>query len=180
MSTLYEETKDTKAAEKILLEGIKIFPKNVELLYALGVVYEKTDRVSESIMEMQNILKIDPEHADALNFIGYSYAERNINLEEAEKLIIKALQLKPDSGYIIDSLGWVHFKQNKLDSALTHLKKAMELLPDDYNIVEHLGDVYHKMSNIKKAREMYKRAIQLAPDNDTLKKKLSDLANEKK
>src|SRR4030065_1945303 len=110
---------------------------------------------------METVLRLDPGNAEALNFIGYSYADRGINLEEAEKMIIQALKLKPENGYIIDSLGWVHFKQNKLDSALTHLKKAMELLPDDYNIVEHLGDVYQKMGNIKKAREMYKRAIQL-------------------
>jgi tetratricopeptide (TPR) repeat protein len=130
LSSLYEETKDAVKAVKILDDGITLSPQSVDLHYALGVIYEKTNRFPESIKEMETVLQLDPENAEALNFIGYSYADRGINLEEAEKMIIRALKIKPDNGYIIDSLGWVHFKQNKMDSAIKYLKRALELLPD--------------------------------------------------
>ena len=123
-------------------EGIKIVPKDIDLHYALAVLYEKTNRLSESIKEMEKVLEIDPKNAEALNFIGYSYADRGINLEEAEKMIMKALEIKPDNGYLMDSLGWVNFKKNKLSSAEKYLKQALELLPDEVDIIEHMGDVY--------------------------------------
>ena len=59
---------------------------------------------------MEKVLEIDPNNAEALNFIGYSYADRGINLDEAEKMIVRALEIKPDNGYMMDSLGWVYFK----------------------------------------------------------------------
>ena len=131
----------------------------------MGVIYEKTNRLSESIKEMEKVLEIDPENAEALNFIGYSYADRGMNLEEAEKMIIKALKIKPDNGYLMDSLGWVNFKKNKLNSAVKYLKQALELLPDDVNIIEHMGDVYVKLNKIKEAQEMYNRALKIDPKN---------------
>ncbi len=174
LSSLYEENKEMGGAENILREGINILPKSVDLHYAVGVIYEKTNRFPESLKAMAYVLSIDPENAEALNFIGYSYADRGINLDEAEKMIVKALKIKPDSGYMIDSLGWVYFKQNKLDSALANLKKAMALLPDDPNVIEHLGDVYAKMGKLKEAREMYNRAFKIDPKNSSLQKKIED------
>jgi len=179
LSSLYDENKDLAAAENVLLAGIKIFPQNVDLRYSLGVIYEKTNRFAQSIREMEIILSIDPDHADALNFIGYSWADRGINLQEAEKLILRALELKPGNGYIIDSLGWVYFKQNKLDSALKHLKEAMRLMPNDATIIEHVGDVYLKMENYKEAQEMYENALKINPQNKSLQKKLEDLKERK-
>jgi len=174
LSSLYEENKEMAAAENILREGIKILPKSVDLHYASGVIYEKTNRFPESLKEMETVLSIDPDNAEALNFIGYSYADRGINLDEAEKMIVKALKIKPDNGYMIDSLGWVHFRKNKLDSALKNLKKAMELLPDDANVIEHLGDVYAKMGKAKEAQKMYNRAFKIDPKNSSLQKKIED------
>jgi len=179
LSSLYEENKEMGAAENILREGIGILPKSVDLHYAIGVIYEKTNRFPESLKAMENVLSIDPDNAEALNFIGHSYADRGINLDEAERVIVKALKIKPDSGYMIDSLGWVHFKQNKLNSALANLKKAMELLPDDANVIEHLGDVYAKMGKVKEAQEMYNRAFKIDPKNSSLQKKIEDATNKK-
>ena len=128
---------------------------------------------------MEKVLEIDPKHAETLNFIGYSYADRGIHLEKAEQLIVQALKIKPDNGYILDSLGWVHFKQNKFDSSLTHLKRALELVPDDASIIEHLGDVYLKIGQDKEALEYYRKAVKSAPDNRELRKKLDNLMNKK-
>jgi tetratricopeptide (TPR) repeat protein len=179
LSSLYEDAKDSVAAENILREGVKIAPREIDLHYALGVIYEKTNRLSESVKEMEMVLAIDPDNAEALNFIGYSYADRGMNLEEAEKMIVKALKIKPANGYLIDSLGWVHFKKNQLSSAVKYLKQALELLPDDVNIIEHMGDVYVKLNKTKEAQEMYNRALKIDPKNSPIQKKLEDLTGQK-
>jgi Tfp pilus assembly protein PilF len=128
---------------------------------------------------MEMVLAIDPDNAEALNFIGYSYADRGMNLEEAEKMIVKALKIKPDNGYLIDSLGWVHFKKNQLNSAVKYLKQALELLPDDVNVIEHMGDVCVKLNKTKEAQEMYNRALKIDPKNSPIQKKLEDLTKQK-
>lgn len=175
LSSLYEDGKDLAAAEKTIVTGIERVPGNTDLHYMFGVILDKTERFEESIRQMEKVLEIDPKNADALNFIGYTYAERGINLGEAERLILQAMELKPDNGYIIDSLGWVYFRQNKLESALKHLKRALELLPDDPNILEHLGDFYLKTGHPGEALNFYRRAIEIAPDSLILKKKIDDL-----
>jgi tetratricopeptide (TPR) repeat protein len=175
LSSLQEDNKDVQAAEKTLKEGLSVFPENVELYYTLGVLYEKTNKFDDSIRQMDAVLRIDPNHADALNFIGYSYADRGINLDEAEKMIKKALRFKPGSGYIIDSLGWLYFRQNKIDEALKYLQEAYTALPGDSAIAEHLGDVFFKAGRIKEALDAYQKALKLAPDNKTIQKKLHEL-----
>jgi tetratricopeptide (TPR) repeat protein len=179
LSSLYEEAKDIVAAENILVEGIKIAPLDIELHYALAIIYEKTNRLSESINEMEKVLKIDPNNAEALNFIGYSYADRGINLDEAEKMIVRALEIKPDNGYMMDSLGWVYFKQNKLSNAEKYLKQAMELLPDEAEIIEHMGDIYVKLNKTKEAREMYERVLKIDSKNSSVQKKIEDMTKYK-
>ncbi len=128
---------------------------------------------------MQTVLKLDPDHAEALNFIGYLYADRGIHLDEAERMIKKALQLKPGNGYMIDSLGWVYFRQNRLDEAIRYLKEAAEALPEDAAISEHLGDVYIRSGQIREAVEAYEHAIRFNPESEALKKKLDDLVRKK-
>jgi tetratricopeptide (TPR) repeat protein len=94
-------------------------------------------------------------------------------------MIIKALKIKPNNGYLIDSLGWVYFKKNKLNSAMKHLKQALELLPDDVNIIEHMGDVYVKLNKTKDAEEMYNRVLKIDPKNSLVQKKLEELIKHK-
>ena len=179
LSSLYEEKKDMATAEKTVVEGIRRFPRNTDLHYILGTILEKTNRFEESIKSMEKVLDIDPQNADALNFIGYSYADRGVNLDVAEQMILQALKIKPENGYIIDSLGWVYFKKNQYDSALQHIRKALSLLPNDANIIEHLGDVYLKIGQDKEALEYYQKAAKIDPDNGALKKKIDNLLNKK-
>ena len=179
LSVLQEEEKDIAAAERTLRDGLLALHRNVELHYALGVLYEKNNRFEESIREMESVLKIDPNHADALNFIGYSYADRGIRLDEAEKMIRKALQLKPGSGYIIDSLGWIYFRQNKIGEALKYLREAAAAMPEDSAIAEHLGDALLKDKRAGEALEVYRGALKLSPGNKSLQKKIDDLRKQK-
>ena len=118
-----------------------------------------------------------PENADALNYIGYTYAEQGINLDEAEALIKKALKLKPEDGYIIDSLGWVYFQKGNYKKAVKLLEKAVESNAEDAIIKEHLGDAYLKNNLNNKALEMYEKALELEPQKQELQKKIDTLRN---
>lgn len=178
LASLYQDEKKFAEAEKILKEGLLFSPRNEELHYRLGVVYEAANRFDDSIRAMEDVLKIDPNHADALNFIGYSYADKGLHLQKAEEMIKKALEIKPGSGYIIDSLGWVYFKQNKNDLAIKHLREASTRLPEDPLIAEHLGDALAKEKLIKEALDAYRRALKLNPKLEGVAAKIEKLRKE--
>jgi tetratricopeptide (TPR) repeat protein len=179
LASLYQDEKKFAEAESVLKEGLLFAPRSEELLYRLGVVYEAANRFEDSIQAMEGVLKIDPEHADALNFIGYSYADRGIHLQKAEEMVQKALRLKPGNGYITDSLGWVYFKQNKNDLAIKYLKEATAIMPDDPLIAEHLGDALAKKGAIEEAIEAYRRALKLNPKMDGVSAKIEKLLKKK-
>jgi tetratricopeptide (TPR) repeat protein len=128
---------------------------------------------------LKKVIEINPKHADALNYLGYSYADKGINLEEAHSLITRALELKPDNGYIMDSLGWVYFKSGKYDEALKHLLRAAELVKDDPAVLEHIGDVYKLMGFKGKAKEYWGKAVEFHEKEEGIKerieKKIQDL-----
>jgi tetratricopeptide (TPR) repeat protein len=108
-----------------------------------------------------------------LNYIGYTYAEQGIRLDEAMELIRRALKIKPDSGYIIDSLGWVYYQKGLYDEALKYLLEAAKLVPNDPTIVEHLGDVYYKKKMYEQSLEKYEKALTLKhPEEDKVKEKI--------
>jgi tetratricopeptide (TPR) repeat protein len=125
---------------------------------------------------MRQVLKIDPDNVDALNYIGYTYAEQGVRLDEALFLIQKALKLKPNSGYIIDSLGWVYFQKGQYEKAVATLLKAATLTGKDPTIQEHLGDAYHKLKEYKKALQYYKKALSLEhPEEKRIKEKIAEV-----
>jgi tetratricopeptide (TPR) repeat protein len=111
-----------------------------------------------------------------MNFLGYTYAEAGLHLEEAERLIKAALRAKPDSGHIIDSLGWVYYKQGLYDKAVEELQRAFEKVPTDATVAEHLGDAYLKQGRHREALQIYRRALDLEnPDLPRLKEKIKKL-----
>jgi Flp pilus assembly protein TadD len=127
---------------------------------------------------MKEVVVLDPKNADALNHLGYTYAERGIKLHKAEQLIKKALELKPDNGYITDSLGWVYYQKKEYPRAVEWLEKAHQLVPDDPIITEHLGDGYLKVNKKEDALQMYQRALELKPEEaqgKVLRKKIEEL-----
>lgn len=175
LASLYEKSGNYSEAIQALKKALSLKPDDDELLFYMGVLYEKASLFDESIAVMQKILEHNPDHADALNFIGYSWADKGIYLDKAERLIKKALKLKPNDGYIVDSLGWVYFKQNKLRKAISELEKAFELVPNDSTIAEHLGDVYTAIGDIEKAREFYHKALKIDPSKQNIINKINAL-----
>jgi len=137
-----------------------IDPKSMDLLFELGVIYDQQGKTELAIEQMVAVLALNPEHADALNYLGYTYADKGIHLDEAEAMIKKALSYKPDNGYIIDSLGWVYFKKGLFEEAFQQLKRAVELIPDDPIVLEHLGDIYIQMNDPATAHKYYEQALQ--------------------
>ncbi len=176
LASFYEDAKEYDKGLQILNSGLGIAPKNVTLLFRLGVIQDKSGDKPACVATMKNVINLDPDHASALNYLGYTYAEKGINLDEAEKLISRALIQKPDDGFITDSLGWVYYQKGLYKKAVEYLEKAVELTDADPVITEHLGDAYQKEKRLDKALEAYKKAISNAeaPVSD-LKKKIEEL-----
>ena len=176
LGSFYEENEEFYKAERVLKRAIEIDPKNTELHFRLGVVYDKWNKKEASIESMKTVISLDPQNANALNYIGYTYAELGINLDEAERLIKEALKYMPDDGYITDSLGWVYYKKGLYKEALKFLKKAVNLVPDDPTILEHMGDTYLKINDKKKALMFYERSLlNREKDKAGIEKKIQEL-----
>ncbi len=162
-------------AAKVLEEGIGHNPKNADLHFNLGTVYDKLNRFDDVVRAMEVAIKLDPHHADALNYLGYSYAERGVKIDQAVSLTKRAVALKPSNGYYIDSLAWALFKSGMLTEALMELKRAVALAEDDPVLYEHLGDIYATQRNLSEARESWLHALELDPSNSKLMDRFRDL-----
>lgn len=161
MAVFREEQGKVEEALYILEEGLEKFPQDLDLLYRKGIMLDKLNRKDDAILVMKHILEIDPDNAEALNYIGYTYADQGIRLEEAEKLIKSALKQKPDDGYILDSMAWVYFRMGKYKTAQEYIDKALNNVPDDPIITDHAADIYRALGNVKKALYFYQKAIDL-------------------
>jgi Tfp pilus assembly protein PilF len=175
-SYFYEEDNQWDLAIQALTAGLGKVERPQEIHFRLAVLYEKQNKRPESIQQIKKVLELDPNNADAQNFLGYSYAEVGTNLDEAEKLIQEALRTKPDSGHILDSLGWVYFKKGQYAKAVVELERAHRLMPQDSTVAEHLGDVYFQMKRYRDALRIYRQALTLENANPaTLRKKIAQV-----
>jgi tetratricopeptide (TPR) repeat protein len=166
LATIFKEMRMFEKSENVFLKGIKQDGDNTKLMYSLGVLYDLWGKKNKSQALMKKVLVLDPTDANALNYLGYSYADMGINLKEAETLIKKALEYKPGDGYITDSLGWVYFKQGNFKKALELLTEAVAKVPNDPVLLEHLGDALVKNDRNGKALEIYKKSLRYM-ENDT-------------
>lgn len=155
-------------ASQAFEEGIRHNPKNADLHFNLGTAYDKLNRFDDVERAMETALSLDPHHADALNYLGYSYAERGIKIDQALSLTKRAVALKPENGYYVDSLGWAFYKSGMLAEALTEIKRAVSLVGDDPVIYEHLGEIYMKQQKTADAREAWLHSLEIDPSNEKL------------
>ncbi len=161
----------TSAFEK----GLEYHPNDENLRFNLGAAYDKLDRFPDVVREMEAVLALNPEHADALNYLGYSYADRGINGEKAVELTRRAVALKPDNGAYVDSLGWALFKIGRVAEALREIQRAAELVKDDPVIFEHLGEIYLTQEHQEAAKDAWIRALELDPRNEKLIKRFREV-----
>ncbi|HVT18293.1 MAG TPA: tetratricopeptide repeat protein [Thermoanaerobaculia bacterium] len=138
--------------------------------FLLGAAYERTGKRSEAVTEFRRVLGLDPDFHAALNYLGYMYAERGENLDEARSLVERAVALDPDNGAYVDSLGWVYFRLGRYEQARATLERATHLETADATVQEHLGDVYGALGQVERAEVAYRRALELG-GNDPEKAK---------
>jgi tetratricopeptide (TPR) repeat protein len=149
-------------------------PDEPDLLYDHAMAAEKIDRLPTMESSLRKLIGLRPDHAHAYNALGYTFAERNIRLDEAQTLIEKALALAPGDPHIIDSMGWVLYRKGQLESALQWLRKAYDIRPEP-DAAAHVGEVLWKLGRTADARAMWQAAHGLDPDNETLKETLARL-----
>lgn len=164
---LLREAKRLNDAFIVLESALTSQPDNPELLYEAALTAERIGKPEILETHLKHLLTLKPEHAHALNALGYSWAERNIRLPEAEAMINKALVHMPDDPFITDSLGWVLFRQGKLEAALKALEKAYRISADP-EIAAHLGEVMWTLGRKDEASQLMNEAAKKNPDNDVL------------
>ena len=158
---------EASAAFDLLESSLSVQPNQPELLYESALLAEKLGRTEVLEAKLRNLIQISPEHAHAYNALGYSFAERNERLEEAQQLIAKALQLSPEDPFILDSMGWVLFRRGDSAGALTYLQRAFALRPDP-EIAAHLGEVLWAMGRRDEAKKTWREAEKANPGNEAL------------
>lgn len=152
-------------------KALGINPHNLSTLEALANLCERLDKKGESFNIFRKIIEIDTTNATALNYVGYTFAQKNERLEYALELIDRALLLDPNNGYFLDSRGWVFYQMGEYEKALEDLERATDIV-EDAVILEHLGDVYMKLGEQEKAREAYEKALKFNSETKRLKAKL--------
>ncbi len=164
---LLREAGQHAEALDVVEKALKTEPRNAELLYESAMLAERLDNLEHMENRLRRLIQLEPDHAHAYNALGYTLADRGVRLDEARELIEKALQLLPDDPFILDSLGWVLYKENRLEEALSVLQHAHSLRPDP-EIAAHLGEVLWVLDRRDEALEVWDKAKLTAPNNETL------------
>ncbi len=141
------------------------------VMFALAVTYERVGPFEKSVEVFEELIARNPQHDQALNYLGYSLADRGVKLDYALELLTRAVAIQPDNPAYLDSFGWIYYKMAKYKPALKYLEQAA-MLDNDPVIFDHLGDAYYTTGKRKEARQWWNRALELSPENQEIKEKL--------
>ncbi len=172
LANTYLVFKKPEKSLAVFEEMLENAPDNIDALFGLGAAYQTLGNFEMAETYLRKTLQRQPNHAHALNGLGYLYAEHSTRLDEAETLIKRALQQAPENGAYLDSLGWVFFRQGRFAEAVETLEHARQQLPEHVDILMHLGDAYHKIGETQKAERTWKAAQKLDPDNSDILERL--------
>jgi tetratricopeptide (TPR) repeat protein len=136
-------------------------PEKQAVTFQRGAMFERQKDYEAAEQQFRKVIAADPRNAGALNYLGYMFADRDVRLDEAQQLITKALEIVPGNGAYLDSLGWVHFRQNRLDQAADELRQALDSKDtgDDPTVHDHLAEVYFKQGKVKEAIQQWESAV---------------------
>ena len=171
---LLRDAQRHREAFELLTQALSKEPEQPDLLYDLALTAEKIERFDLLETNLRKLIQVKPDHAHAYNALGYSFADRNLRLPEARKLIEKALEISPEDYFIIDSMGWVLYREGDLKGAARELRRAYSGRPDA-EIGAHLGEVLWVMGERDEARRIWDESLKAGPDNETLQKTIKRL-----
>jgi tetratricopeptide (TPR) repeat protein len=168
-------------ARKRFAEAVNYYTRAIALIpkpdkrhwtywYARGTSYERLKKWPLAEADLQKALQLHPDQPLVLNYLGYSWIDQNHNLRQGMALIEKAVALKPDDGYIVDSLGWAHYRLGNHKEAVRYLERAVELKPEDPVLNDHLGDALWKVGRQREARYQWEHALTLKPEPEEVDK----------
>ena len=155
--------------------GIEALPANNDkansvYYYYRGICEERSKQWSKAEADMRKALELQPEQPHVLNYLGYSWIDQGINLDEGMKMIKRAVEQRPDDGYIVDSLGWAYYRIGNYEDAVKNLERAIDLKPEDPTINDHLGDAYWRIGRTLEAKFQWAHARDLKPEPEELPK----------
>ena len=179
LGNIYRGNEEFSQAAEAYSQDIALIPvptrNDWTLFYYRGIAYERMKQWEKAESDLRRALALEPDQPMVLNYLGYSMVEKKINLLEAMEMVRKAVELKPNDGYIVDSLGWAHYQLGEYDEAVKQLEHAVELKPADPVIADHLGDAYWRVGRQLEARFQWQHAKDNKPevaDLERIEKKL--------
>ena len=161
-------------ANDVLAQASKKYPDDVDLLYEQSMMAEKLNRLADMERLLRRVIQLKPDHQQAYNALGYSFADRNVRLPEARELIQKAMTLSPGEPSITDSMGWVEYRLGNKPEAVRLLREAYKGQPDA-EIAAHLGEVLWVSGQTDEARQVWREARKRDAGNDVLRETLTRL-----
>ncbi|NSY37962.1 tetratricopeptide repeat protein [Leisingera sp. ANG59] len=171
LGDLLRQQEDYAAAARAYDKALDKTPEDSSsrwfLFYARGICHERLDQWPQAEADFRASLDLDPNRPQVLNYLGYSLVEKHSKLDEALDMIERAVAARPDSGFIVDSLGWVLYRMGKFEEAVAHMERAVELMPVDPVVNDHLGDVYWAVGRAREAEFQWKRALSFIDPEDT-------------
>lgn len=162
MADVYEKAKDWAAMSQVLDQADKLSTEKDDKAavdFMRGAMYERQKKYDLAEKEFRKVLDMDPANAEALNYLGYMFADQGVRLEEAQNLIKRAVDIQPNNGAFLDSLGWVYYRLNQLDEAAREESRSVQLIPTDPTIHDHMGDIYFKLGKIKEAIDQWQLSM---------------------
>lgn len=184
LGTIYRARKEWTKAAQVYTQAIDHLttpePRNWTLYYFRGIAYERSKEWPKAEADFKKALELAPdsqarERAVVLNYLGYSWVDQGVNLDEGFQMLRRAVELRPRDGYIVDSLGWAYYRLGRYDDAVRELERAIELKPSDPTINDHLGDAYWKVGRRLEAKFQWNHARDLNPEPDDLPKILAKI-----
>ncbi|MBT4763112.1 MAG: tetratricopeptide repeat protein [Bdellovibrionaceae bacterium] len=176
-ASLLDEKKQYKKAIVMLEKAKKQFPENTQIHFFLGSMYDRVGEKAKVAKQMSAVLEIDGEHIQALNYLAYTLAEKGDELDYAQELALKALGLKKNDGFILDTLGWIMFKKGDVGQSIKYLEAAYKQEKNESIIAEHLGDAYFNFQLAEKAKSMYIEAARTEKDVNKRRKIYEKIAS---
>lgn len=171
LGSVYASQKDFASAAALYDRAVEEIggqpgPQHWSIFYQRGIAYERLKEWENAEPNFKKALELSPDHPQVLNYLGYSWVDMNMNLEEGLDLIRRAVELRPSDGYIVDSLGWAYYRLGRYEEAVEELERAVSLRPDDAVLNDHLGDAYWRVGRKLEAHYQWSRVLVLEPEDD--------------